>query len=41
MIKRHQNALLKKVADHLQRFCTELNSSGTVFANEINKRDSC
>ena len=31
MIKRHQNALSKKVADHMQCFCIELNRMGIVF----------
>ena len=31
VIKRHQNALLKKVADQGQCFCIELNRSDIVF----------
>ena len=31
VIKRHQNVLSKKVADHFQCFCIELNRSDIVF----------
>ena len=36
VIKHHQNALSKKVADHFESFCNELNRSDIVFcrANE-------
>ena len=40
LIKRHQNALSKKVADHFQGFCIELNRSDIVFANQMDRSDS-
>ena len=41
MIKRHQNAFFKKVADHFQCFWIELDRRNVVSANQMNKRDSC
>ena len=41
MIKLHQNALSKKMADNFQCFSIELNRTDMIFVNYMDKTNSC